>query len=168
MTIAESLLPEFDQEMKTTRALLERVPEDRADWRPHDKSSPLGKLALHIASLPGLGALMLRTSDLDPMSETMRTLAPPPFTRTADLLAHFDRVTATAREAISKASDQQLTEIWTFHRGEKVLFKAPRAAAWRTFVMNHHIHHRGQLTVYLRLNDVALPSVYGPTADLPL
>lgn len=168
MTIAESLLPEFDQEMKTTRTLLERVPETAADWRPHEKSMPLGKLAIHVASLPGLGVLMLQTTDLDPTSPAMKPLAPPPFTTTADLLAHFDRTTANAREAISNASDDELATVWTFHRGEKILFKAPRAGAWRAFVMNHHIHHRGQLSVYLRLKDVPLPSIYGPTADLAL
>jgi uncharacterized damage-inducible protein DinB len=168
VTIAEKLLPEFDHEMKTTRALLERVPEDRAGWAPHEKSTTLGKLALHVANLPALGALMLRTTELDPTSETMKSVAAPAFTTTADLLAHFDRVAAAGREALSNAPDAQLLETWTFHRGERVMFKAPRAAAWRTFVMNHHIHHRGQLTVYLRLNDVPLPSVYGPTADLPL
>ena len=160
-----ALLPDFDREMATTRALLERVPEDRPDWRPHPKSTPLGLLALHIARLPWLAAQALRTPELDisPPGEPPRPM--PTFTSTAAVLEAFDANVREARDALVAATEEELLTPWSLKKGGQVLYTLPRADVLRLFVLNHLIHHRGQLSVYLRLNDVPLPPIYGPTAD---
>ncbi len=165
MPIAQALLPEFDHEMATTRSLLERVPEDRNDFRPHPKSTALGPLAVHLANLVGLGARIVSLTEVDMNPPGGPAFAPPQFTTTAALLEMFDANVARSREAIAGASDAELMETWTLKNGGNTIFAMPRAAVLRTMLMNHTIHHRGQLSVYLRLNDVPLPSIYGPTAD---
>lgn len=162
MTIAQSMLPEFDQEMKTTRSLLERVPEGDPDWKPHPKSMPLGRLATHVAELVGWVNSTLKQTELDFAKGDYK---PTPFTTTAALLEMFDANVKSAREVIAGASDEDLMVTWTLRQGDHVIFALPRVAVLRAFTMNHIIHHRGQLSVYLRLNDVPLPSIYGPTAD---
>lgn len=158
-------LPEFDHEMETTRRVLARVPEARAEWRPHSKSRPLGELAQHVANLVGFGELIVR--------QTERDVAPPggppvvsvPFTTSAALLQSFDANVASARAAIAGATDADLMVSWSLKRGGVPFFTLPRAAVLRSFLLSHLIHHRGQLSVYLRLLDVPLPAIYGPTAD---
>jgi uncharacterized damage-inducible protein DinB len=165
MSIAQSMLPEFDHEMATTRRLLERVPEADADWRPHAKSTALGQLAAHIGGLPQLCLLTTSLDEFD-MAPPGGTQTPPPtFSTTAALLDKFDAGVREAREGIAGASDEQLMQKWAFKKGGATIMALPRVAVIRTLILNHMIHHRGQLSVYLRLRDVPLPSIYGPSAD---
>lgn len=165
MTIAERLLPELDHEMATTRSLLAIVPDDRADWRPHPKSTPLGGLAIHIAQVcTGLGSAVVNLPGID-----FATLPPRPgYESTAKMIADFDAGLAEFRAALAKLSDEAMMETWTMSAGDRVFLAMPRVATLRTLIMNHSIHHRGQLSVYLRELDVPLPSIYGPTADTPV
>src|SRR6266550_2677863 len=161
MTISEMLLPEFDQEMASTRKLLERVPEDKWDYKPHVKSMPLGRLAAHVAELPFWAKHTLSVESLD------ITPGEQPFAVTSkqELLAAFDKNATEAREALAKATDADMAKTWTLSFAGKPVFSMPRSAVLRGSVMNHLIHHRAQLGVYLRLNDVAIPGMYGPSAD---
>lgn len=159
MTIAQSLLPEFDQEMATTRKVLERVPGDKGPWKPHPKSFPLGHLAQLVSLMPGWITNAVRETRLD-----LATAPRYSFETTETLLAGFDRNVREAREALAATTDADLAAPWSLVNGEQVLFTAPRGAIVRLDI-NHLIHHRGQLTVYLRLQDVPVPSIYGPTAD---
>ncbi|HXF24276.1 MAG TPA: DinB family protein [Gemmatimonadaceae bacterium] len=163
MSIAGSVLPEFDQEMATTRTMLERVPENRAQWTPHVKSRTLGQLASHIGNLPRLGLIAMEADELD-LNETGNGRSPE-FDSTANLIRTFDENVRRARAAIESASDSDMMEPWTLRRSGRTVWTLPRAAVLRSFILSHMIHHRGQLSVYLRLNDVPLPSVYGPSAD---
>jgi uncharacterized damage-inducible protein DinB len=164
MSITDSLLPEFDHEMATTRRVLERVPADALGWKPHAKSMTLGQLAAHIANLTVWCCITLEKAALE-----LDGLADEPRLRQAEtrdgILQAFDSGRAAARTALAAQSDAQLLVPWTLRKGGEEIFTMPRISAIRSFVMNHLIHHRGQLTVYLRLNDVPLPPVYGPTAD---
>lgn len=164
MTIAETLLPEFDREMATTRRLLERVPEDKLTWVPHPKSMPLGALAEHLGQLAVWGQMTIAASEVD-LEKMARPPDYQPLATRAALLGHFDREVAACRTALVGRTDAELMAPWTLRRGAKAFFTMPKAACWRTFVMNHVVHHRGQLSVYLRLLDVPLPSIYGPSAD---
>lgn len=159
MTIAATLLPEFDQEMATTRRLLERVPTEKGRWTPHRKSFPLGHLAQLVAWMPGWITNTVRESALD-----LATAPPYSFETTETLLKQFDTNVRAAREALAAATDADYAAPWSLKHGERVLLTAPRGAIVRTH-LNHLIHHRGQLSVYLRLSDVPLPPIYGPTAD---
>ena len=160
MGIADALLPEFDHEMAVTRKLLERVPEDKFTWKPHAKSMSLVELATHVANLPSWGAVTLSQSEFD-VAAHRNTAA----TSRADLLARFDANIAETRAALVGKIDPEMMASWTLkHNGQK-LFTMPKAAVWRSFMLNHLIHHRGQLSVYLRLNDVPVPAMYGPSAD---
>jgi len=159
MSIFAALIPEFDQEMATTRRLLERVPSDKGTWKPHPKSFALGHLAQLVAWMPGWVANTVRHTELD-----LTTTPDYSFETTETLLAMFDRNVREAREALRSSPDADFAVPWSLKRGGQVLFTAPRGTVVRTHI-NHLIHHRGQLTVYLRLNDVPLPSIYGPTAD---
>jgi uncharacterized damage-inducible protein DinB len=161
MPLVDHLLPEFDHEMATTRKLLERVPEDRLSWKPHAKSYSLGQLAQHVANVPYWGQLTLEYSELDLMAyPPMAELG----SRAAILQLFEDRVTGT-RKALLGKTDGELMAPWSLKRGDEKMFTMPKATVWRTFVMNHLVHHRGQLSVYLRQQDVPLPSMYGPSAD---
>ena len=162
MTLAESLLPEFDQEMSATRKLLERVPESKADWKPHEKSRSLGELATHVANIPAMMRVVIKQDELMSPDASLR---PPKFTTTAALVEFFDKNVKIAREALTGVPDSRMALPWTLKFGDRTIFTRPRSAVVRSFVISHHIHHRGQLGVYLRLQDVALPSAYGPTAD---
>jgi uncharacterized damage-inducible protein DinB len=159
MSIAESLLPEFDQEMATTRKLLERVPGDDGGWKPHPKSFALGHLAQLVSRMPGWLTNTLRHTELD-----LATSAGYSFETTETLLREFDKNVREAREALTSSGDADFAVPWSLKLGDRVLFTAPRGTVVRTHI-NHLIHHRGQLSVYLRLKDVPLPSIYGPTAD---
>ncbi len=165
MAIKEALLPEFDQEMASTRKTLERVPEDKLGWKPHEKSGTLGWLAGHVATLPGWATMTIRQDELD-LAPGGQSPAPPQAPKTTkELLAVFDKSVADARAAISGTSDAEFMKPWTLLKGGQKLMTLPKAAVMRSFVMNHLIHHRAQLGVYLRLNNVAVPSIYGPSAD---
>lgn len=166
MAITDSLLPEFDQEAANTRRALERVPDDKFDWKPHPKSWSMGALASHVANLSHWAVMTLQTDslDLNPPGGGEPPRLPVAASR-QELLGMFDRNTAAAREAIAGASDARWMESWTLLNGGHALFSMPKVAVMRTFVMNHLVHHRGQLTVYLRLNDVPVPALYGPSAD---
>ncbi len=163
MAISDSLLPEFDHEMANTRKVLERLPEDKFGWRPHQKSFTMGALATHVATLPFWATMTIERDSIDLSAPMENTEA-----RTrAELLERFDRNTASARTAIAGAGDSRMLAPWSLVSGGTTLFTMPRIAVLRSFVMNHSIHHRAQLGVYLRLNDVAVPALYGPSADEP-
>ena len=165
MPIAQMLVPEFDHEMATTRTLLERVPEDAAEWKPHPKSMSMGHLASHIASMPRWTSAIVQQKEVDFASPTAADFATPPFKSTRQLVEAFDRNIQEARTVIAAASDGELAIPWALRNGGHTIFSLPRAGVLRSFIMSHIIHHRGQLSVYLRLRDVPLPSIYGPTAD---
>jgi len=161
MAIADALLPEFDREMTTTRKLLERVPEDKFAWKPHAKSMSFVELASHVATLPSWGAVTLNQSEIDMGGANTNTAA----TSRADLLARFDKNVADTRAALTGKSDAEMMALWSLKHNGETLFTMPKTAVWRSFVLNHLVHHRGQLSVYLRLNDVPVPAMYGPSAD---
>jgi uncharacterized damage-inducible protein DinB len=165
MSLAETLLPEFDREMASTRSMLERVPESDRGWRPHPKSYTLGDLAVHIARLPLWGRYVFGQAELDLGLPENASIARAEFSTTAELLERFDRHVREGRAALAAASDADMGVTWSLKNAGAVVFALPRAAVYRSFVMNHMLHHRGQLSVYLRLRDVPLPSLYGPTAD---
>ena len=163
MTIAELLLPEVDQEMATTRRVLERVPDDKLSWKPHDKSFSTGDLASHIVNMIKWTDVTMNQTEFD-----LATVSPEQMNQAASsraqLLEWFDANAAAARKALD-TSDADYVVPWTLKQGEKVLFTMPRVACVRSFFLNHVIHHRAQLSVYLRLNDIPVPSIYGPSAD---
>jgi uncharacterized damage-inducible protein DinB len=165
MSIVQTLLPEFDQEMANTRQLLEIVPGADVAWRPHPKSYSLGDLAAHITMLPLWGRMVLQRPDLDLGLRENASVAHMPFTTRGELLGRFDVHLREARAALASISDAAMGETWTLKNQGTPVFSAPRAAVLRSFILSHMIHHRGQLSVYLRLRDVPLPSLYGPTAD---
>jgi uncharacterized damage-inducible protein DinB len=165
MSLSEMILPEFEQEMANTRKTLERVPEEKFEWKPHEKSSSLGGLATHLANIPSWTTHTFEKDQLD--------IAPPgapPFRleqakSTADLLAAFDKNVEEARATLAGAGDERWFGVWSLLRGGATIMTLPRAAVVRGFVLSHLIHHRAQLGVYLRLLDVPVPAIYGPSAD---
>lgn len=162
MSVTDLLLSEFDAEMKTTRTTLERVPFDKQSFKPHAKSMPLDKLAPHVAELAGFGATILSTPELDFGSGPQRTR--PPF-ESVGLLKVFDENVAKARAALKGLSDEAWTEPWKLSFQGKPIFKGTRFLAYRQMFLNHLVHHRAQLGVYLRMNDKPVPATYGPSAD---
>src|SRR4029077_6303136 len=161
MTINRTMLPEFDQEMASTRKSLERIPEDKLSFKPHTKSASLGALATHLATINGWVDAILGPDSFD-----VSTAPPnPEFKSRAEVLAAFDKNTASARKTIAAATDAHLVKPWTLLSKGQTIFTLPRVAAPPRFILNHPIHHRAQLGVYLRLNDVPVPSIYGPSAD---
>ena len=166
MSIGRSLIPEFDHEMKVTRTVLERIPEDKLGWKPHEKSMTLGRLAGHIAELPRFSLSMIQ---LDALDFAPKDGEPPRKPTIAESRKHvlqlFDEKVAEAREVIAGATDEHLAKVWTLSMAGNTIFSMPRAMAVRTMFLNHVVHHRGQLSVYLRLLDVPVPSIYGPSAD---
>jgi uncharacterized damage-inducible protein DinB len=167
MGMSAELLPEFDLEMASARRTLERIPEDKLAWKPHEKSMTLGRLAGHIAELPGMGVSLLKEDALDfanrPAGEIARK---PTVTESREhVLELFDKNIAALRAGIAGASDEHWAKNWKLSIGERKLYHGSRMGAMRRMVMSHIIHHRAQLGVYLRLNGVPVPSVYGPSAD---
>ena len=165
MALNEALLGEFDQEMASTRKTLERVPEDRFEWTPHQKSGSMVWLAGHLANIPSWATLTIERDDFDTAPGGKAMDPPPTPATTADLLSMFDKNAGDARAAIAGASDEELGKPWSLLRDGETLMTLPKLAVLRSFVLNHLIHHRAQLGVYLRLNDIPVPSVYGPSAD---
>jgi uncharacterized damage-inducible protein DinB len=165
MGLGESLLPEFDHEMANTRKTLERVPENKFDWKPHEKSTAMGGLATHLSNIPNWAIYTITQNSLDlapegkplPQAELAKSVV--------ELLEFFDSNVAKARAAIAGVSDADLFKSWTLLSGGKEILTLPKIAVLRSFIMNHMIHHRAQLGVYLRLNDIPVPSIYGPSAD---
>ena len=163
MAIKDFLLPEYDHEMATTRKLLERVPLTDAQWKPHAKSMTMGELASHIIEIPGWGGHIVNASFVDIAANP--DYAKPSYATTGELLAAFDKSVAGARAAIDAKSDADMMESWSLKKGEQVLMSLPKVGVLRSFLLNNLIHHRGQLSVYIRLKDVPVPSIYGPSAD---
>ena len=162
MKTIESLSMEFENETKTTRKHLERLPNDKLDWRPHEKSFTVGGLASHIVDLISLGDSVLKTEELDFDPASYK---PYRATSVADLLKTFDENVVNCRGALASANDERMTQPWRFKIMGRLRFEKPRAVAFRDFSLSHMIHHRGQFSVYLRLLDVPVPGSYGPTAD---
>ena len=164
LSLRHASLGDLDHELASTRRLLERLPDDGLEWRPHEKSYTLGRLATHVAELPGFALLMLTTDEVDFMK---------PMPKRAEgksrdeILRLFDESSAALRERLDASDDAALRETWTLRAGDHVLSSRPRAASMRTIGINHLIHHRGQLSVYLRLAGVPIPGMYGPSADEP-
>ncbi len=161
MSIGEMMLPEFDQEMANTRKMLELVPEDKLDYKPHEKSMKLGRLAGHVAEMVAWGATTLNTERLD-LTPDMKPVDPK---SRKELLELFDKGVSDARAAIAGAKDEDLAVMWTLTYAGQTIFSIPRGAVLRGMMMNHIIHHRAQLGVYLRLVEVEIPGMYGPSAD---
>lgn len=164
MAVAESLLPEYDHEMALTRRVLERVPLDQAAWKPHDRAMSLAQLATHMADIPAWTRAILERDLYDMAAGTQ---GPPDDTYrdAAALLASFDEHVASARSGIEQAGDARLSDQWRLTAGTEVVASMPRLAALRRYVLAHLVHHRGQMSVYLRLLGVAVPGICGPSAD---
>jgi uncharacterized damage-inducible protein DinB len=158
---ADLLYSDLNDELAATRKTLERFPEGKGDWRPHEKSRTIGELAAHVAQLPGLGLAILGSDGLD----TAQRPPLPKINSAAELLAIFDGVAAPLRQAVASADFTALEKPWTLRRGEQVFFTRPKRPLMRSLLINHLIHHRAQLGVYYRLIGVPVPSIYGPTAD---
>lgn len=162
MSINQSFLGEFEHEAESTRRLLERVPMDKWNWKPHEKSMSLGKLAFHVAEIPGW---VSDTLDNDEFDFTKTPYVPKEEGTTDDLMKFYDECVKNAKTSIQNSTDENFMKTWTFRNGETIYFAMPKIQALRGFCFNHMYHHRGQLTVYLRLLNVPLPSIYGPSAD---
>jgi uncharacterized damage-inducible protein DinB len=165
MSYSESILPEFDEEMANTRKVLERVPEEKLDWRAHAKSNTLGWNANHLAEIPGWAVGTINDTEWDFSPVGAPAYVPPSLSSRAEILAVFDENVAAARAALAGAKDEEMTVPWTLKYQGNVIFTMPRAAVIRSFVLNHMIHHRAITCVYLRLNDVPVPGMYGPSGD---
>jgi uncharacterized damage-inducible protein DinB len=163
-SIQQNILAELDHELANTRKMLERVPYDKADFTPHPKSMPLGKLAAHVVNLLGLKTTFVQADSRDFLDPNAPKPGPTP-TNTEELLARFDQNSAALRQALQESDDEKLTQNFQLRRGEQVLMERPKGAALRIMGLNHSIHHRGQLSVYLRLLDIPVPGLYGPSAD---
>ena len=162
MNTQQSLLAEFEYEMANTRRVLARIPADKKNWTPHEKSMDLGRLTRHVADIPSWMTMTLKTDELDFSKENVPS---PDFHSTDELLAQFDANTKTAIHSLKEASEEHFSQPWTMRNGEQIFFTMPKSAVIRTWVMNHNIHHRAQLGVYLRLLNIPVPGLYGPSAD---
>ena len=165
MSIGQSMLGEFDSEMQNTRKALERIPDDKRDWKPHDKSGTLGWLASHVGTVPEWITMTLNTRELDYAPVDGPSYQPPKITNRKELLSAFDKASAEARTALSGVSDKDILLDWKLLAGGKEIFTMSRLACLRGMCLNHLYHHRGQLTVYLRLLNIPVPGLYGPSAD---
>lgn len=162
MDLRQEMLAEFRDELSITRRVLERVPEDKLAWQPHPKSMPLGQLVMHIATLPGRIAKMSSDDSFDLATR----INPIPIPReTAEVIAAFEQSERDVESTFAETSEERANATWRLMHGEREILSQPRFKVWRAFLLNHWYHHRGQLTVYLRLLDVPIPSIYGPSAD---
>lgn len=162
MSIGQSMLGELDYEMANTRKTLERIPENKLDWKPDPKSMSLGQLAGHITEMVGWGAAVLTTPSMDMAAGQHKPFIP---TSQHELLSMFDQNLSGLRATLAAAKDEDMMHTWTLSVGSNVIFSMPRVAVMRTMILNHLVHHRAQLTVYYRLNGVPVPALYGPSAD---
>jgi len=165
MTIGQMMLSEFDQEMQNTRKTLERCPDDKWNWKPHEKSGTVGWLTSHLATMPGWTAVTLNTDQFDYAPVGGPAYEPPKIANRKELLAEFDKNVAEARAALATSSDAEMMKPWTLLAGGNTIFTMPRVACLRGMIFNHVIHHRAQLTVYYRLLGIPVPALYGPSAD---
>jgi uncharacterized damage-inducible protein DinB len=165
MNLIDPILAELAHEGATTRRLLERLPQDRLGWQPHQKSMTLGRLATHIAEIPGWVGSIVEKDEFDLGASGY---VPPTLGSVAEIIAMFDKSVATATETLKRQSNDRLLAKWQLKKNGQLVVEMPRLGMIRSFLMNHLIHHRGQLSVYLRLQNVPLPSIYGPTADEPM
>ena len=165
MSYADAMLPEFDQEMANTRRVLEQVPDDKLDWRAHPKSNTIGWNANHLAEIPGWVAGTLAAPEWDIAPDDGERYQSPKLTSRQEILELFDQNVAAAREALANVRDEEMTKTWSLLEGGKTLFSMPRSAVIRGFVLNHTVHHRAILCVYLRLNDIPVPGMYGPSGN---
>ena len=165
MSIAQSLLGEWDHEVESTKKMLLMVPDAKADWKPHAKSMTMGRLASHVAELTGWATTTIQQDELDLNPPGGAPWKPTVFTSALDNVALFDKLQEAGRAAIAGASDADFMKPWTLKNGGQVYFTMPKIAVMRSFVFNHIVHHRAQLSVYLRLNDISVPGMYGPSAD---
>ncbi len=165
-SIQQNILEELDRELTVTREVISRVPDDKFDYQPHPKSMKMGTLASHIVNLLKFKQLFVEGKERDFLDPNAPKPPPSP-TTTAELLSRFDQFSADLRQALQASDDEKLTDSFQLRRGEQVLMDRPKGAALRIMGLNHSIHHRGQLTMYLRLLDIPLPGVYGPSADEP-
>ena len=161
MALKDALLAEYDHEMGTTRKLLDRIPDDKLAWKPHERSMALGELATHLGNIPQWAGAILNEASFDLSGGQRNPEAKP---SRAEILALFDAAAKQTRTWMDR-SDAEYVAPWVLRRSGQEMFSMPRVAAFRSFVLNHMIHHRGQLSVYLRLNHVPVPSIYGPSAD---
>ena len=165
MLLSETLLPEFDQEIASTRKCLERIPDEKLGWKPHEKSMTMARLAGHLAEIPMWGRETMTKTEIDIMPVGAPPYEPWKPATVAEILERFDRQASEARAAIASSTDADFMVPWSLLSGGNMVFTMPRAAVLRGMVLNHLVHHRGQLSVYLRLNDIPVPSIYGPSAD---
>ena len=165
MSYAETFLPEFDQEMANTRKVLERISDDKMDWQAHSKSHTIGWNANHVADMPSWIVMVLTRPSLDIAPVDGPAHSTPKLAGDREIVAMFDRNVAAARKAIAGARDKELGDTWALLKGGEPVISLPRAAMIRSFVLNHIIHHRAILCVYLRLNDIPVPGMYGPSGD---
>jgi uncharacterized damage-inducible protein DinB len=165
VAINQALLGEFDHEMANARKTLERVPDDKFDWKPHSKSMSMGGLTAHIAMIPSWAKMTMETQQFDVNPPGGQPVAQPQLKTRAEALAFFDKGVPEARAAIAAATDEAMMQPWSLLNGGKPVFAMPRVAVLRNMIMNHMIHHRAQLGVYLRMNDLPVPAIYGPSAD---
>ena len=161
MTIADQLSQELQQQAVNTKKLLERIPNDKLTWKPHEKSTQIGRLGMHIAEMPNTIVRALETGEFDVAANPFKPVFP---NSTAEILDTLEKSVAEAVEALANASDRDMEAIWTFRRGDQIIYEMPRLAVVRR-TLEHTIHHRGQLTVYLRLLDIPVPATFGPSAD---
>ena len=161
MALIDGMLQELDQEARTTRRVLERVPENQLTWRPHQKARTLGELAMHVAIVPGAVAELISS----PSPAQVPTFTDPSLNSASELIPALDQSIGKARRALSGMDDAALMSTWRLMQGERELFAVPRVALLRSIMLNHWYHHRGQLSVYLRELDIPIPSIYGPSAD---
>lgn len=168
MSLAQMLLPEFDQETANARKLLELTPADKAAWKPHEKSMSLGRLAVHLAEIPTWATVTLTTSELDLNPPGGPEYKPTPFSSKEETLRMFDENVKKARESLAAATDANMGEPWTLKGGGVSYFTLPKGAVLRSFVFSHLIHHRAQFQLYLRLHNIPVPGMYGPSADYPM
>lgn len=164
MRIAEVLLEDFDSEMSNTRRTLERIPVEKAEYKPHDKSMPMGRLAMHCATLPVFGSYIIQDEGMD-LTKPVRPHPDLTFRSTEECLAAFDESVTKCRAALLEANDEHLQAVWPFRFGDQVISNDPRSVSFRRMCFNHLVHHVAQLGVYLRLNDLPVPALYGPSAD---
>jgi uncharacterized damage-inducible protein DinB len=165
MSYADTILPEFDQEMANTRKVLERVPEDKLDWQPHPKSHTIGWNANHLANIPVWAVMTIKTPSLDINPPGGQPYQTPKLTTRREILDAFDKNVAEARAALEAVKDEEIMQPWSLLNAGETIFTMPKAAVVRASVLNHIIHHRAVLCVYYRLNDIPVPGLYGPSGD---